>query len=125
MATTVTLGNKAQVFHDASTGITICKGELVTLRASQANSPKVRRALSTGHLVIATTTEEASQVTTTENLDKLDKKLQNQYKKGVEISKLAKDVTLDNAKALASKYEVEVEETDTVEDILKAILEDE
>lgn len=121
---TITVGPKAQVFHDASTGITVCKGEKVTLRPSQYTSPKIRNAMSTGHLILVTP-DVKPEVTTESDIAKLDKKVQAQYKKGVEISKIAMDVTLEQAKQLATKNNVEVEETDTVEDILKAILEDE
>ena len=41
------------------------------------------------------------------------------------IEKIATGITLDQAKALANDNEVTVEDTDTVVDILKAILEEE
>ena len=47
----VTVGNLAYSFHDASTGITVSKGEVVSLRSSQLNSPRIKQALNTGHLV--------------------------------------------------------------------------
>jgi hypothetical protein len=125
MATTVTVGPNAQVFHDATTGVTVCKGEVVTLRSSQLASPKIKQALSTGHLILSVQPEKSQAITSDSDIAKLDKKIQAQYKKGVEISKIALDVTLEQAKQLANKYKVEVEDNDTVEDILEVILKDE
>ena len=55
---------------------------------------------------------------------KLDKKLKAQYEKGVTLDKMSKDITMDQAKALAETHEIEVAEGDTVKDIIEAIIED-
>ena len=119
----VTVGPNAQSFHDASTGITVCKGEKVTLRNNQYSSPRIRQALATGHLILCQD-ETPAQVTSEEDINKLDKKVTTQFKKGMTIEKISTGVTLEQAKQLAVLYKVTVEDNDTVVDILGAILED-
>lgn len=119
----VTVGNNAQSFHDASTGITVCKGEKVTLRNNQYSSPRIRQALATGHLILCQDNAPAH-VTNEEDINKLDKKISSQFKKGMAIEKISTGVTLEQAKQLAALHEVTVEDDDTVVDIIGAILED-
>ena len=119
----VTVGNNAQSFHDASTGLTVCKGEKVTLRNNQYSSPRIRQALATGHLILCQD-DAPAQVTNAEDINKLDKKISSQFKKGMAIEKISTGVTLEQAKQLAALHEVTVEDDDTVVDILGAILED-
>ena len=123
MAYIVTVGANAQSFHDASTGITVCKGEKVTLRSNQYSSPRIRQALATGHLILCQD-EAPAQVTSEKDINKLDKKVTTQFKKGMTIEKISTGVTLEQAKQLAVLHEVTVEDNDTVVDILSAILED-
>lgn len=123
MAYIVTVGPNAQSFHDASTGITVCKGEKVTLRSNQYSSPRIRQALATGHLILCQD-EAPAQVTSEKDINKLDKKVTTQFKKGMTIEKISTGVTLEQAKQLAVLHEVTVEDNDTVVDILGAILED-
>lgn len=123
MAYIVTVGANAQSFHDASTGITVCKGEKVTLRSNQYSSPRIRQALATGHLILCQD-ETPAQVTSEKDINKLDKKVTTQFKKGMTIEKISTGVTLEQAKQLAVLHEVTVEDNDTVVDILGAILED-
>lgn len=123
MAYIVTVGPNAQSFHDASTGITVCKGEKVTLRSNQYSSPRIRQALATGHLILCQD-ESPAQVTSEKDINKLDKKVTTQFKKGMTIEKISTGVTLEQAKQLAVLHEVTVEDNDTVVDILGAILED-
>ena len=123
MAYIVTVGSNAQSFHDASTGITVCKGEKVTLRNNQYSSPRIRQALATGHLILCQD-DAPAQVTNEEDINKLDKKISSQFKKGMAIEKISTGVTLEQAKQLAALHEVTVEDDDTVVDILGAILED-
>ena len=123
MAYIVTVGSNAQSFHDASTGITVCKGEKVTLRSNQYSSPRIRQALATGHLILCQD-EAPAQVTSEKDINKLDKKVTTQFKKGMTIEKISTGVTLEQAKQLAVLHEVTVEDNDTVVDILGAILED-
>lgn len=123
MAYIVTVGPNAQSFHDASTGITVCKGEKVTLRSNQYSSPRIRQALATGHLILCQDKTPA-QVTSEEDINKLDKKVTTQFKRGMTIEKISTGVTLEQAKQLAVIHGVTVEDNDTVVDILGAILED-
>ena len=120
----VTVGNLAYSFHDASTGITVSKGEVVALRSAQLNSPRIKQALNTGHLIYVQD-DTSVQINTQEDIDKLSKRIKSQHKRGMTIDKIATGITLDQAKALANENEVTVEDTDTVVDILKAILEEE
>lgn len=126
MANTIklTIGPSAQVFHDQTTGITICKGEVAELRMSQYHSKRIQNALQGGHLVLV---PEANNVPKYTEHDKevLNKKLHTQYEKGMTIEKMAKGYTLEQAKLLAELNEVEVEDSDTIETIFKAILEEE
>lgn len=122
MATFITLGAKANCFHDASTGITVCKGEKIELRDSQLKSKRIRAALSSGHLVYATS--EPVQVVTPEETKRIDKKVKAQYKNGVAISKIAEDLSFEQAKSIAEFNSVTIDGNDDQESILKAILED-
>lgn len=117
----VTVGNKANIFFDMVTGITVCKGEKVTLTEGQYASSKVRSALASGHLVLVPeeNTESGKEV----SVDALEKKMRKMYEKGNTFNKIAGKFTLDQIKAVAEKNEVTVEEADTAEDILKAFLE--
>lgn len=123
MAYIVTVGASAQSFHDANTGITVCKGEKVTLRNNQYTSTRIRQALATGHLVLCQD-EAPAPVSSAEDITKLDKRVAAQFKKGMAVEKISTAVTLEQAKKLAELHNVEVEESDTVETILSAILED-
>lgn len=51
---TIMLGENAQSFYDASTGIFIGRGETKELTVRQYTSPKIKKALTNGHLVIVT-----------------------------------------------------------------------
>jgi len=121
---TITVGTNAQVFHDQATGITVIKGEKVNIREVQFRSRRIQQALASGHLRLI---QEAAPVgvISDEEVAKLDKRIKNQYKKkGTEISKIASSLSLEAAKKVAELNNVDIEETDTIEDILKAILED-
>ena len=123
--TKVTVGDRAQVFHDQATGITICKGETVALRDNQLNQLRIRQALSSGHLKYVVDKKEAAAKYTKSDIEKLQARMKAQYEKGMEIAKMASSFTLEEAKLLAEANEVKVEKDDTVESILSAILEEE
>ena len=61
---------------------------------------------------------------TAEDIEKLDNKLAAQFAKGMEISKIAKAYSLEEAKLIAKKHEIEADPKDTVKDILEVLLED-
>lgn len=119
----ITLGPKANGFFDQTTGITIARGEKVEINDRQLRSRRIAMALNSGHLVFAQPDQEVKKEKETD-LQKLDKKLKAQYEKGVTLDKMTKDITMDQAKALADAHEIEVDEGDTVKDIIEAIVED-
>ena len=124
----VKLGPKANFFFDAFTGVSVAKGEIKELRDSQVNSIKIRNALSTRHLVYSdkpgSGKEKEKTVEYKESIKDLNQKVLDRFNSGMEISKIAKDITIDQAKQLAEENGVEVEDTDTVETILEAILDE-
>lgn len=119
----ITLGPKANGFFDQTTGITIARGEKVEINDRQLRSRRIAMALNSGHLIFAQPDQEVKKEKETD-LQKLDKKLKAQYEKGVTLDKMSKDITMDQAKALAETHEIEVAEGDTVKDIIEAIIED-
>ena len=123
MAKFITLGPKANGFFDQTTGITIARGEKVEINDRQLRSRRISMALNSGHLIYAQPEQEVKKDKETD-LQKLDKKLKAQYGKGVTLEKMSKDITMDQAKALAEIHEIEVAEGDTVKDIIEAVVED-
>ena len=122
----VTIGPKAYSFHDQSTGITIIKGQEKTLSSRQLLSRKIQKALATGHLVYVANREENAGVTglTSAQVDRLVKKLTAQYEKGMEVAKMAKGYNLEQAKAIAKKFDLEADADDTVITLLTAVIEE-
>jgi 3-hydroxyacyl-CoA dehydrogenase len=57
-------------------------------------------------------------------VENLDKKLKKAFEKGATLEKLCKDITLDQAKALAEFHEIEVDANDTVQVLIEAVVED-
>lgn len=116
----VTLGKKAGIFHDPSSGITIKKGEIKELSSIQVNNRKIRAALNGGHLVYAGVEKEESEI----NDSKLKKNFELMVKSGKDISKIKKEFSLDNLKTIAGLYNVELDENDTKDSILEVIIEE-
>ena len=123
MSKFISLGPKANGFFDQTTGITIARGEKVEINDRQLRSRRIAMALNSGHLIFAQPDQEVKKEKETD-LQKLDKKLKAQYEKGVTLDKMSKDITMDQAKALAETHEIEVAEGDTVKDIIEAVVED-
>lgn len=122
MAHYVTTSPKAGVFHDQALGITVYPNTITELTQAQFSSRKVQGALAGGHLVIVSNPEEVSTKLSHKALEKLDKKIKSQYEKGNSLEKISEQLDIDKAKQLAEINEVEVDDSDTVIDILKAIL---
>lgn len=122
MAHYVTTAEKAGVFHDQALGITVYPRTVTELTATQFSSRKVQAALAGGHLVIVTNPEAISRKMSNKALKSLDKKIKSQYEKGNSLEKISEQLDLEKAKQLAEINEVDVEDTDTVIDILTAIL---
>ena len=119
----IALGPEANGFFDQTTGITIARGQKVEVNENQLRSRRILQALNAGHLIYVQPDQEVEKITEAE-LTKLDGKLKAMYKKGVTIDKMVKDINLEQAKALAEKHDIQVEDTDTVKDLIEAIIED-
>ena len=119
----IALGQKANGFFDQFTGITVAPGEKLEINERQRNSKRINMAINTGHLVIVQPDEaiEKVDVKATENLDK---KLRKAFEKGVTVEKLCKDISLDQAKALAELHDIEIDDNDTVQILIEAVVED-
>jgi hypothetical protein len=120
MATKVTVGANALSFHDQSTGITIAKGEVKELNSNQARNRRIMRALNSGHLQYVTETKEVKKYSKSD-IEKLLTRLNKQYEKGIEPAKAAKTYTLEEATLMAKSLDIEIEEGDTVADIIEVI----
>ena len=123
MSTKVTVGSKAYSFTDQALGISIVKGEVAELSAKQMTSKKIVVALNGGHLRIVQDGETVKKYNTVD-VEALDAKLLKLLASGKKVSKVAKDFTLEEAKLIAAKHEIQVEDSDTVETIFEAIAED-
>lgn len=117
----IALGNKAYSFHDQALDITLCRGEVIELSDRQLQSKHIRQALNGGHLRYVN--EDEVKKYTEDDVEELDKKLVVALKKGTNPSKIAKNFSLEEAKLLASKHEIELEDSDTPETIIVAIAE--
>lgn len=122
---TVTVGPRAYSFHDQSTGITISRGEAKELTSRQFNSKKIQLALASGHLTLVVDKNTQHSKYTDDQIEKLAKKLQAQIAKGMTVEKIAKGYSLEEVKLIAKKYGFEIEDTDTAESLIQAIIEDE
>lgn len=123
MSTKVTVGSKAYSFTDQALGISIVKGEVAELSAKQMTSKKIVVALNGGHLRIVQDGETVKKYNPAD-VEALDAKLLKLLASGKKVSKVAKDFTLEEAKLIAAKHEIQVEDSDTVETIFEAIAED-
>lgn len=123
----VTTGEKANIFHDQATGITVVKGDILRLNPNQLNSRRVKQAIASGHLVYTTPKdgETKSESTIDESVVKKNKDLfVNMYKSGSTIAKLEKAFSIDVLKNIANLYNLKPEDNDTKQDIVKAIIEE-
>ena len=123
MSTKVTIGSKAYSFTDQALGISIVKGEVAELSAKQMTSKKIVVALNGGHLRIVQDGETVKKYNPAD-VEALDAKLLKLLASGKKVTKVAKDFTLEEAKLIAAKHEIQVEDSDTVETIFEAIAED-
>lgn len=115
----IMLGENAQSFFDASTGIFIGKGETKELSVRQYNSPKIKRALTNGHLVIVTGDVPELEE---EHAEDLKAKFDTLLNQGMEVAKIAKAFSLKEIQVVAGQYDIEAEEDDSVEDVVHAIV---
>lgn len=119
---TVQLGEKASVFHDMKTGLTITKGKAVELNLVQQMNPKIKAALNGGHLVrvIGLPKEVKQEVKYNSEEDKA--KFIELFDQGLDIKKLSNNFNLAQLKGVAELFEIEVEEDDTKASIVEAIV---
>lgn len=115
----IMLGENAQSFFDASTGIFIGKGETKELSVRQYNSPKIKRALTNGHLVIVTGDVPELEE---EHAEDLKAKFDTLLNQGMEVAKIAKAFSLKEIQVVAGQYDIEAEEDDSVDDVVQAIV---
>lgn len=119
----VTVGAKAYSFHDQSTGITIARGEERELTPRQFGSKKIQMALNSGHLRMIADKNKVEKYSSND-LDKLEKKLTAQFEKGMEVAKIAKAYTLEELTLIAARHEIVAEKNDTPVTLVQALLEE-
>ena len=118
----ITLGERAQSFYDAATGIHFSKGEVKELTPRQYGSAKIKKAINTGHLVLANTVDTSAQEE--EEAEDNKARFDLMVNQGMEVSKIAKAFTISEATKIAEEYGITPDEGDTVEVILKAVVDD-
>lgn len=119
----VTVGPRAYSFHDQSTGITVCKGEDKELSRRQYRTQKIQKAIAAGHLIIVADKSDIEKYSESD-IEKLDKRLNAQFKKGMTLEKLSKGYSLEELKLVANLHEIVAEKNDTIETLLQALLEE-
>lgn len=119
----VTVGPRAYSFHDQSTGITVCKGEDKELSRRQYRTQKIQKAIAAGHLIIVADKSDIEKYSESD-IEKLDNRLNAQFKKGMTLEKLSKGYSLEELKLVANLHEIVAEKNDTVETLLQALLEE-
>lgn len=119
----VTTGPSAYSFYDQSTGINIIRGEIKELTGAQYRTKRIQMAINSGHLVMV---QDGAKVNKYDEkaIDRLYKKMKKQQSNGMEISKIAKAYSLEEAKLVAKSKGVEYDEKDTVQSILEVLLSD-
>lgn len=119
----VTTGPNAYSFYDQSTGINIIRGEVKELTGAQYRTKRIQMAINSGHLMLV---QDGTKVDKYDDkaIDKLYKKMKKQQSNGMEISKIAKAYSLEEAKLVAKSKGVEYDEKDTVQSILEVLLSD-
>lgn len=124
MAKYVKLGEGASVFHDMSTKFTVYPNEVKELTLKAQSSPRVKKAISSGHLVYAEPAKEEVEIKQADNSssEKLVKKFQSALKKG-QTDKLS-NFSFEDLKVMAESLNLVVEEGDTAESLIEAISEE-
>ena len=80
-------------------------------------------ALNSGHLRLVLD-KKATDKYSNEDIDKLEKKQNAQFEKGMEIKKIAKAYTLEEATLIAARHEIVADKGDTVETLIQVLLEE-
>ena len=115
----VMLGENAQSFYDASTGIFLGRGETKELTVRQYSSPKIKKAITNGHLVLVI--GDIPELTD-ENKEDLKAKFDTLVNQGMTATKISKAFSMEQIQAVAEQYGLTPEEGDTVKSIIEDIL---
>lgn len=121
MNTKVKLNERAGVFYDPSTGICIRRGQVVELSSTQRLAPRIARALRGGHLVTAI---ESTKEITPLSGSELRKKFESLYNQGMTVSKVSKNFSMEELKAVAQEFNLEADANDTKKTLTEAIFEE-
>ena len=125
MAKYITVGKRANIFHDPASGITVCKGDIVEVSNRHLMSKRVKGAINAGHLMYVDKAAEEAKADEGVNTEALLQKFNSlTVKHDSDSAKIAKNFTLDELKELAKSLDIEPEDNDTKEDLVKAILEE-
>ena len=125
MAKYITVGKRANIFHDPVSGITVCKGDIVEVSNRHLMSKRVKGAINAGHLIYVEKAAEEAKVDEGVNTEALLQKFNSlSAKHDSDSAKIAKNFTLEELKELAKSLDIEPEDNDTKEDLVKAILEE-
>jgi len=114
----ITLGAQSSYFHDPYTNTSIAKGEVVEIEESKLRTKRIRSAMASGHLEIATSIDV--------ELDELDgekliKKITALATSGKDSKKAASAFNNDEVSYLCEKFEIEPEESDTKQTLVDAL----
>lgn len=121
MNTKVKLNEKAGVFYDPSTGICVRRGQVVELSTTQMLAPRIARALRGGHLVTAI---ESTKEVTPLSGSELREKFESLYNQGMTVSKVSKNFSMEELKAVAQEFNLEADANDTKKTLTEAIFEE-
>lgn len=121
MNTKVKLNEKAGIFYDPTTGICIRKGQVVELSSTQMLAPRIARALRGGHLVTAI--ESTKEVTPLSGAE-LREKFESLYNQGMTVSKVSKNFSMEELKAIAQEFNLEADANDTKKTLTEAVFEE-
>ena len=119
----VSVGSNANIFHDQVTGITVIKGDITELTTAQFRNKRIQTAIASGHLILVPESIKAVEKYSEVDIDNLSKKVQTLYDQGTTVEKIAGTVTLEEVQLIAKANDVIIEKGDTIEDILREILE--
>ena len=120
-----TLGQKASIFFDASTGLKIIKGHIVEPNSKQTTSRKFKNALDNGFIVkVSEEVIDKSKNDPLENLttSELLSRFKQLFEEGLEPKVIAKKFNIQNLKDIAESIDLEVEEDDTKNTLVEAII---
>lgn len=122
-----TLGNKASIFFDATTGLKILAGKIVEPTPTQTSSRKFKSAVEGGFVVKvedkqsqAPNTSKVEVVTIEELTDNLKKYLAD----GLDTKAISKKFNLDEITKIADGFGIEPEDGDTKASLIDAIIEE-